>query len=124
MAATDSMQETGLGTADGGGFVTKLPKTRLGKWSMWLAVAFIVGFAINGAIVGIVGTSTSPAVNDFSQTYMPYWGIALMSCGFVAGIVGLVAILKEKERSIITLLTLVPTLFVTMFLLGEFLLPH
>lgn len=91
---------------------------------MWLAVAFLIGFAINTVMVPIVGTSTSPAVNDFSRTYLPYWGIALFACGFAAGAVALVAILKDKERSVITLLTLVPMLFVTVFLLGEFLSPH
>jgi hypothetical protein len=91
---------------------------------MWLAVAFIVGFMINSAFVGVFGTSTNVAVNDFSRTYMPYWGITLFAVGFAAGVVGLVAILKDKERSIVTLLTLIPTLFVVMFLIGEFAFPH
>lgn len=91
---------------------------------MWFAVAFLVGFAINMAIVPIVGTSTDQTVNEFSRTYLPYWGVTLFASGFIAGVIGLVAILKDKERSIITLLTLLPTLFVTIFLLGEFLVPH
>ncbi len=106
------------------GFLTRLPTTRLGKVSMWLAVAFVVGFAINSVLVGVFGTSTNPAMNEFSRTYLPYWGIALFSCGFLAGVVGLVAILKDKERSVVSLLTLVPALFVIVFLLGEFLVPH
>ncbi|PKQ19569.1 MAG: hypothetical protein CVT66_09625 [Actinobacteria bacterium HGW-Actinobacteria-6] len=91
---------------------------------MWLALAFVIGFGVNSAIVSIVGTSTNPAVNDFSRTYLPYWGVTLFACGFAAGVVGLVAILKDQERSVITLLTLVPMLFVVVFLLGEFLFPH
>lgn len=110
--------------AENGRFTSQLPTTRLGRVSMWLAVAFLVGFAINMAMVPIVGMSTDPAVNEFSRTYLPYWGVTLFASGFIAGAVGLVAIVKDKERSIITLLTLVPMLFVTMFLLGEFLLPH
>jgi hydrogenase/urease accessory protein HupE len=105
-------------------FTTHLPSTRLGRVSMWLAMAFLVGFAMNTAMVPIVGMSTNPAVNDFSRTYLPYWGVTLFAFGFAAGAVGLVAILKDKERSIVTLLALVPMLFVTMFLLGEFLIPH
>jgi uncharacterized membrane protein YoaK (UPF0700 family) len=110
--------------SSGGGFNTKLPSTTLGKWAMWLAVAFVVGFMINSALVGIIGTSTNAAVNDFSSTYLPYWGVALFACGFVAGVVGLVAMIKDKERSLITLLTVVPMLFVIMFLIGEFTFPH
>jgi hypothetical protein len=106
------------------GFDTKSPRTRLGRVSMWLGLAFIIGFALNSALVGIVGTSTDPVVNAFSRTYLPYWGVALMGTGFFAGIVGLVAILKDGERSILALLTLVPTVFVTLFLLGELLIPH
>lgn len=91
---------------------------------MWLASAFFIGFGVNMTIVSFVGTSTNPTVNDFSRTYLPYWGLALFACGFAAGVVGLAAILRDKERSVITLLTLVPMLFVTVFLLGEFLVPH
>lgn len=91
---------------------------------MWIAVAFLVGFAINVAMVPIVGMSTNPAVNEFSRTYLPYWGIGLLASGFVAGALGLIAILRDKERSVVTLLTLVPMAFVTMLLLGEFLVPH
>lgn len=91
---------------------------------MWLAVAFVVGFGVNMVLIAIVGTSTNAAVNDFSRTYLPYWGIGLFGCGFISGVVGLIAILKDKERSLFTLLTLVPMFFVTIFLLGEFLVPH
>lgn len=110
--------------AGSGRFNSRLPTTRLGRVSMWLALVFLIGFAINVAMVPIVGMSTDSAVNEFSRTYLPYWGVALFASGFIAGAIGLVAILKDKERSIISLLTLVPMLFVTVFLLGEFLLPH
>jgi len=108
-----------------GGFHMQLPQSRLGVISAWLAVAFIVGFfVVNSAIVAMVGTSTDPAVNEFSRTYLPYWGMGLMGLGVASGIVGLVAIVKDAERSVVVLLTLVPTIFVTLFLLGEFLVPH
>lgn len=124
MATVHSIKHPTTETDSGNGFTTKLPVTTLGKWSMWLGIAFVIGFMINSAMVGIVGTSTDAAVNEFSRTYLPYWGVALFSCGFAAGVVGLVAILKDKERSLVTLLTLVPMLFVVMFLIGEFAVPH
>jgi hypothetical protein len=123
MPATHSIKGSGM-EASGGGFTAKLPSTTLGKWAMWLAVAFIIGFMINSALVGIIGTSTNAAVNDVSRTYMPYWGMVLFACGFAAGVVGLVAMLRDKERSLITLLTVIPMLFVIMFLIGEFAVPH
>lgn len=123
MTTTHGMQPT-TGVSSGGGFVTRMPDTRLGRIAMWLALAFAVGFALNIGIVAVVGESIDPAVNEFSRTYLPYWGVTLMGTGFVSGIVALFAIFKEHERSIVTLLTVVPTLFVVMFLLGEFLMPH
>lgn len=108
-----------------GGFHMRLPDTRLGTVSAWLALAFVVGFfVVNSALVAAVGTSTDPAVNEFSRIYLPYWGMGLMGLGVASGIVGLVAILRDAERSVIVLLTLAPTVFVTLFLLGEFLVPH
>ena len=124
MTATHGIQPSTTGVSSSGGFVTRMPDTRLGRVAMWLALAFVVGFALNIGIVAVVGESVYPEVNEFSRTYLPYWGVALMGTGFVSGIVALFAIFKEHERSILTLLTVVPTLFVVMFLLGEFLLPH
>ncbi len=116
------------GPATGGmtrqGFDAGLPKTTLGKWSMWLAAVFVVGMGINAALLAVFGTSTNESLNEFSSTYMPYWGIVLFGCGFAAGVVGLIAIIKQHERSLVTLVTLVPALFVIVFLLGEFLIPH
>jgi len=124
MAADHTIGGPGMDAPQRRGFDARLPTTKLGKWSMWLAAAFMVGFAVNTVITGVVGTSTDPDVEAFSQTYLPYWGVTLFAVGFAAGVVGLVAMLKDKERSLITLLTLVPLLFVIVFLLGEFLVPH
>ncbi len=124
MASTHTAGGTGLGDSARQGFNTKLPVTTLGKWSMWIAVAFIVMFAINTVFVGALGTSTDPGWQVFSSTYLPYYGIGMLAVGFAAGVVGLVAILKQRERSLVTLLTIVPALFVVVFLLGEFLVPH
>ena len=124
MASTHTAGGTGLGDSTRQSFNTKLPVTALGKWSMWIAVAFIVMFAINAVFVGALGTSTDPGWQAFSSTYLPFYGIGMLAVGLAAGVVGLVAILKQKERSLITLLTILPALFVVVFLLGEFLVPH
>lgn len=124
MTMTHRMQPSTAGMPSGGGFTTRMPETRLGKVSFWLAIAFAVGFVLNMGLVGVVGTSTDAVVDEFARTYLPYWGVALMSTGFAAGVVAVLAILRQHERSIVTLLTVVPALFVIVFLLGEFLMPH
>jgi hypothetical protein len=113
--------ETGGGA---GGFRAMWPSTKLGKWGMWLAVAFVVLFVVNMSFVGIFGRSTDSGVNQFSQVYMPSFGIAWLLIGLASGVVGIVAVLKQKERSIVSLIALLPGLFCVFLLLGEFLVPH
>lgn len=118
------MTGTQAGTVKGSSFNAKLPTTTLGRWSMWLAVAFVVGFMINNALVGVFGSTTNATLSEFSRTYLPYWGIALFAVGLSSGVVGLIAVLKQAERSLVTLVCLIPALFVIVFLIGEFALPH
>jgi hypothetical protein len=44
--------------------------------------------------------------------------------GFATSVAGLIAILRQQERSWLVWLTLLPGVFLLVFLLGEFLLPH
>lgn len=123
MPATHTVGEMGPGEVRRG-FDAKLPVTPLGKWSMWIAAAFVVMFAINTVLVGVFGQTTNEAMQAFSQSYLPYWGIALAACGLASGIVGLIAIVRQHERSLLTLLTLIPGAFMVVFLIGEFAFPH
>jgi hypothetical protein len=55
---------------------------------------------------------------------LPFYGIAMLSCGLAAGIVGLIAVIRRQERSWLVWLTMLPGLMVVAFVLGEFLVPH
>ena len=101
-----------------------LPTTRLGRWSMWLAVAFIVMFAINTVFVGVFGTTTNETMNAFSRDVMPFYGIAMLLVGATAGVVGLLSNIRNHERSWVVWATLLPMAFVLFFLIGEFAAPH
>lgn len=107
-----------------GGIQLRLPTTSLGRWSMWLGVAFLAMFALNSVFVGIFGATTDPQLNYISRTYMPYYGIAMLLVGFSAGIVALVAVIRQRERSLVTMLTVLPALFVVVLLVGELVFPH
>jgi multisubunit Na+/H+ antiporter MnhB subunit len=80
------------------------PRTSLGWWAVGLAVASIV--------------------------LLPVWSIlpggALPSflCGLAGGIIALIALIREKERSWLVFLCILPMLNVFVFILGEFLFPH
>jgi cytochrome bd-type quinol oxidase subunit 2 len=95
------------------------PQTKLGRWAVWLGIAFVVMFLINSLV--FMPTSGSDAA--WRHTLLPFYGIFMLLCGFVSGILGLIALLRG-ERSWAVCLTLVPALFVIFFLVGEFLLPH
>ena len=101
-----------------------LPRTKLGRWSMWLAIAFIVMFAINSVFIGALGTSANEAVNAFSRTVMPFYGIGMLMAGVSAGAVGLISIIKDHERSWVAWATLLPLALVLFLLIGEFTTAH
>jgi hypothetical protein len=91
------------------------PSTRPGWWSVGLAAAFVVLFFINVAVI----TSTLEEV--YRQTILPYFVIFMLSCGFSAGIVGLIAVLRRHERSWLVWLAILTGLFVLILILGELL---
>ena len=118
---TDSERPTGVpppGQPFWRGFLG-WPSTRLGWWSVGLAAAFVVLSVIN-ATVFMPSTDDAP----WRHVVLPFYGLAMLSCGLAAGIAGLVAVIRKHERSWLVWLTIMPGLFVIFLLLGELLVPH
>jgi hypothetical protein len=82
-----------------------LPKTRLGRWAVALAIAMVV-LVLGWRLMGPLGAF--PA----------------FVCGLGGGIVALVAIFRRHERALTVFLALVPLLFVVLFVLAELLIGH
>lgn len=95
------------------------PHTNLGRWATWLAVAFVVLFLVNSFV--FMPSSSDAA---WRHVILPFYGIFMLLCGLASGIVGLVAVTRQHERSWMVLLTLLPGLWVLFMLIGEFLFPH
>ena len=95
------------------------PSTRLGWWSVGLAVTFVILFIINSTVF-----MPSSVDAPLRQVVLPFYGMAMLSCGLAAGIVGLIAVIRRHERSWLVWLTILPGLMVLFFVLGEFLVPH
>ena len=95
------------------------PSTRLGWWSVGLTAAFAIMMLFNGA-----GFMQLPEEVAWRQPVLPFYGIAMMGCGLASGITALVALLRRHERSGLVWLPVLAGLFVIVFLLGEFLVPH
>jgi hypothetical protein len=80
-----------------------MPKTKLGKWTVGLAIAVVVFYYI--------GILVRPDVNgsgifDAGESLFALAMIAQALSGIVAVIVGLVAIFKVRDRSILVYLAL------------------
>jgi len=96
-----------------------LPKTRLGWMAGSFMIAFIVLFLINSFVF------MPPSTNAlFSRTFLIFYGILMILCGLAAGVVGLVALIRNHERSWFVWLAVLPGAFVLFLLLGELLVPH
>jgi len=74
-------------------------------------VAYVVMYIITMAVIAML--SSLP----------PIYGIIWLLCGLASGVVALIAIIKQHERSWLVWLALLPGVFVLFLLLGEFLVP-
>jgi hypothetical protein len=99
--------------------IIRWPSTKLGWWSVGLGVTFAELFFINSIIFMPLAVE-----EPWRQTLLPLYGIFMLLCGLAAGIVGLVAVIRRGERSLLVWLAILPGMFVFLFLVGEFLAPH
>jgi hypothetical protein len=95
--------------------ISILPKTPLGRWSVWLAVAWILFFVLSmfAAESGLVKLPLSGRALDFALLSVT-GGISVAS--FVTG---LISIIKSRERSILVFLALVVALLIVAMAIVE-----
>ena len=98
-----------------------IPNTRLGKWSIWLIVAFILLFMMFQLLVasGQRGGDTF-----FSNLALSVPMLIAGICGILAFFTGIIGIIKGKERSVLVFIATAIGFFILFFVLGEFLVPH
>ena len=105
-----------------------IPKTTLGKWSLGLAAAMPVLFFIGMSFTTLLYKSV-PAGGTILKdiTVRPALTLTMlagMGSGISAFVIGLIAIIRQKERAALVYgATLIGALLI-IFLLGEFLSPH
>lgn len=97
----------------------KLPVSRLGWWSVGLAVLYSLMGIINNLVF-----MRLPEETPWRLTVLPYYGIVMLLVGLSAGVVALMAIFRYRERSWLVWLTLVQWAFTLFFIFGEFLIAH
>lgn len=105
-----------------------IPKTTLGRWSLGLVAAMPVLFFIGMSFTTLLYKSV-PAGGTILKDIAVRPALALtmlagMASGISAFIIGLIAIIRQKEHALLVYgATLIGALLV-IFLLGEFLSPH
>jgi len=92
----------------------KRPGTRLGWWSIGLAIVFIVMF-----IFASVGFRLLPLDWSGRILFTRSFSIFMVACGLAALVVGLIAIIGKKERSWAVWVALIPGEFSLFFVLAE-----
>ena len=108
--------------------ISILPKIKLGWWSLGLAVAMPVLFFIGMSFTNLFYKS-APAGGTILKDIVVRPALALtMLAGMVSGvsafIIGLIAIIRQKERALLVYgATLIGALLI-IFLLGELIFPH
>ena len=106
--------------------ISILPKTSLGKKSMWLMASFF-GLYILGQIIVIIGLSQGAFYTDSKNIYLTLISIIRIPVGLfgIAGfILGLISIIKFKERSWLVYVSVFIGFLISFFVLKEFLIPY
>ena len=97
--------------------VLSIPRTSLGKWSMWLLAAFVLLFCVFIAVSLTLDAAGIP-VGTFRYWLILVPLISAVVSAVAAGVVALVAIFR-RERSILMLLPLLVAAFVLFWTIGE-----
>ena len=99
--------------------VIRWPSTQLGWAAVGLAAVFELMMIVNNAVF-----MRLPEDVPWRTTVLPYYGIFMMLCGLAAGIVGLIAVVRRREPSLLVWLTVLIGVSTLVFVVGEFLVPH
>jgi hypothetical protein len=105
-----------------------MPKTILGKWSFGLIIAmpllFVIGMSFTNSLYESVPAGGTILRDIVSRPALAITMLAGMASGISAFITGLIAIFKQKERTILVYAATIVGAALTLFLIGEFLFPH
>ena len=103
--------------------IAVLPKTSLSRWSVGLAAAFILLFVLFQTFAASVRCYPVPNPGLPSPVIVMAV-VADYISGIAAFVIGLISIIKSKERSILVFLVVVVGVIALLFLLGEVIFPH
>ncbi|MFC1983161.1 hypothetical protein ACFLV5_05220 [Chloroflexota bacterium] len=98
-----------------------MPKTTLGKWSVALIAGFLV-LIISFQFLVAIGQRGGETF--FSALLLTVPIIIAGISGISAFFVGIIGVIRNRERSVIVYLAIIIGLLVLLFALGEIIFPH
>ncbi|MCA9999100.1 MAG: hypothetical protein KDE56_25225 [Anaerolineales bacterium] len=105
-----------------------VPKTILGKWSVGLIVVmpilFVIGTSFTNSLYAAVPASGTILADIAARPALALTMLAGMAAGITAFIVGLLALVRQKERALLVYASTVVGALLLVFLAGEFISPH
>ena len=99
-----------------------MPKTLLGKWSIYLITLFFLLLATGMFVISAFEQRGGGTFFDNPVISIPMLGAG--ASAIAVFLTGAISIWKYKERSIFVFVATLIGLFVLIFVLGEILLPH
>lgn len=87
--------------------ITVVPKSRAGKWSVVLFIAFIL-LATAAGITSSAQDNTIEYPNPFNSPLLGTTIYLMFSAAIIASIAGLIAVMKNNERSILVYISIPP----------------
>jgi hypothetical protein len=88
-----------------------MPKNRLGKWSVWLNAFFLIVIVASVVLVNVLGI----------LSYDDHWWDVTVPIAFLASIVafilGIITIMKNKERSVFVYASVIVGLLTVLFII-------
>ena len=104
------------------------PKTTLGRWSVGLVVAmpilFVIGSSFTNSLYRSVPAGGTILADIAARPALALTMLAGMVAGILAFIVGLLAIVRQKENALLVYVSTVIGALFMLYLTGEMVYPH
>jgi Na+/melibiose symporter-like transporter len=105
-----------------------IPKSALGKWSLGLIIAmpvlFTIGTSFTNSLYVSVPSGNTILADIAARPALALTMLAGMAAGASAFIVGLLAILRQKDHAILVYISTAIGALLLVFLAGEIVFPH
>ncbi len=90
------------------------PTSQLGRWSMWLLLLFIVMRIVRTFLPEVIGFPI-----DMTWWLVILWPNPLIfALGWIAGIIAWLAILRQHERAVVTILAAIVAILISLLVIA------